>query len=177
MAYGVVRSDNLKATKNGNIRSAKFMVGTTPTVIENGNLVKVDELIGTANRELFKAVAPGATTDINIGVVASPELIFDETKHYSLADFRNEADQPITVLMLEKGDLLSVSDECIIAIDDTDDIPAVGNLVTLTVDGTKWTEIATLDETTPETFYGKIIARELYKKDTYLNVIQILATN
>lgn len=175
MSFGVIRTDNVKATKNGAIRSAKFMVGTTATKIENGNLVQVDTLLdASANREVFKAIAAANATDKNIGVVASPELIFDETKHYSLADFENAAGQVITVLMLEKGDILSISDECIIPINDTDDIAAVGSFVALTPTSTKWTEVATI---TTETFYGKIIARELYKKDTYLNVVEILSIN
>lgn len=173
--YGVFRSDNVKATKTGGIRSAKFYVSTTLTAIENGNLVQVDELISTANRELFKAIAPSAVTVSNVGVVASPELIYDETTHKSLADFINPAGQVITVLMLTKGDVLSISDECITVIDDADDLPAVGNYVTLTATSTKWTEKTALGGT--ETLVGKIIARELYKKDTYLNVIEILSAS
>jgi len=175
MAFGVLRSDNIKATVTGAIRSAKYMVSTTPTKIENGNLVQVDVLLdASANREVFKAISPASTTDKNIGIVATPELIYAEDKHYSLADFENVAGQVITVLMLEKGDILSISDECIVAINDDDDIPAAGSFVTLTAGGTKWTEVASI---TTETFYGKIIARELYKKDTYLNVIEILSIN
>jgi len=175
MAFGVLRSDNIKATVTGNIRSAKFMVSTTPTKIENGNLVQVDVLLdASANREVFKAIKPANATDKNIGIVATPELIYAEDKHYSLADYENVAGQVITVLMLEKGDILSISDECITPINDDDDIPATGSFVTLTAGGTKWTEVASI---TTETFYGKIIARELYKKDTYLNVIEILSIN
>lgn len=176
MAYGVFRSDNVKATKNGNIRSAKYYVGATPTAIDNGNLVQVDTLLdASTNREIFKAIAPANVTDKNIGVVATPELIYDETKHYSLADYQNAAGQAITVLMLSAGDILSISDECIIPIDDVDDIPAVGNYVTITQGNTKWTEKTALGGT--ESVYGKIIARELYKKNTYLNVVEIISAN
>lgn len=171
--YGIVRTDNVKATYDGNIRSGKFYVGSTATQVENGNLVQADTLLdASANREIFKCIAATNLTDKNIFLVATPELIYDETKHYSLADFINPAGQPITLLGLSKGDILSVSNECIVAIDDIDDIPAVGSYVTNTAGGTKWTEKATLGGT--ETVVGKIIARELYKKDTYLNVIEIL---
>jgi hypothetical protein len=176
MSYGIVRTDNMKATSNGNIRSAKHYVNTTPTIIENGNLVQVDVLLSaSANREIYKAIVPAAITDLNIGVVATPELIYDETTHKTLGEFRNAAGDPITVLMLAAGDLLSVSDECIVPVNDDDDIPAVGSYVTITAASTKWTEKAALGGT--ESVYGKIIARELFKKDVYLNVIEILKAN
>lgn len=177
MAKGIIRTDNLKATKNGNIRSARFYVGDVPTKIENGNLVQVDTLISTANRELFKAVAPSDITSLNVGVVATPEIIYSEELRStgSLQNFENAADESVTVLMLAAGDLLSISDECIIPIDDDDDIPAVGSYVTITKTSTKWTEKTTLTGT--ETLYGKIIARELFKKDVYLNVIEIIKAN
>jgi len=174
--YGVIRTDNMKATVTGDIRSARYMVSTTETAIENGNLVQVDALLDASkNREIFKAIAPAALTAKNIGVVATPELIYDETKHYTLKDYINAAGKNIIVLMLRAGDLLSVSDACIVAIDDDDDIPAVGSYVTLTATSTKWTEKATLGGT--ETVVGKIIARELYKENTYLNVIEMISAN
>lgn len=176
--YGVVRTDNMKATSNGNIRSAKYYVSTTATVIENGNLVQVDTLLdASANREIFKAIAPANLTDKNIGVVATPEIIYDEslTSGGALDQFVNAAGQPITVLMLAKGDILSISDECVTEIDDADDIPAVGNYVTNTAGTTKWTEKTALGGT--ETLVGKIIARELYKSGTYLNVVEIISAN
>jgi len=170
--YGIVRTDNVKATYDGNIRSGKYFVGATATQIENGNLVQADELVSTVNREVFKCITPVNLTDKNIFLVASPELIYDETKHYSLADFVNPAGGLITLIGLSTGDIVSVSDECIVPIDDADDIPAVGSYITNTAGGTKWTEKTTLGGT--ETVVGKIIARELYKKDTYLSVIEIL---
>jgi len=171
--YGVVRTDNVKATYDGNIRSGKYFVGATATQVENGNLVQADVLLdASANREIYKCIAPANLDDKNIYLVASPELIYDETTHKSLVDFANPAGQAITLLGLSKGDVFSVSDECIVAINDDDDIPAAGSYVTNTAGGTKWTEKAILGGT--ETVVGKIIARELYKKDTYLSVIEIL---
>jgi hypothetical protein len=175
---GVIRTDNVKATKTGAIRSAKFYVSTTATKIDNGNLVQVDVLLdASANREIYKAITPANLTDKNIGVVATPEIIYDETTKAggSLQNFENAAGSNITVLILEAGDVLSVSDECITAIDDTDDVPAVGSYVTNTAGSTKWTEKATLGGT--ESVVGKIIARELYKKDCYLNVVEIVSAN
>lgn len=171
MAYGVIRTDNVKATVTGAIRSAKYYVSTTLTAIENGNLVQVDVLDGTGNREMFKAVAPASLTVKNVGVVATPELIYDETTHKSLSDFINPAGKSITVLMLAPNDLLSITDECIVPLSGT---AVVGNFVTLTVAGTKWTEKASV---TTETVVGKIVARELYKKGAYINVVEIVTAN
>lgn len=176
MAYAIVRTDNLKATKDGNILSGRFYDGASTAAIENGNLVVASELLdSSANREIFKCTAPSAITDTQVYLVGSPELIYDETKHYSLGDFRNEAGENITLLGLSAGDFVSVSDEAIIAIDDTDDIPAKGSYVTITAGSTKWTEKASLGGT--ESVYGKIIARELFKKDVYLNLIKIIKAN
>lgn len=175
---GVIRTDNVKATKTGNIRSAKYYVSTTPTAIENGNLVQVDALLSaSANREIFKAIAPANLTDKNIGVVATPELIYDESTKATgaLTNFINAAGEAITVLMLEKGDILSISDECITVIDDADDLPVVGSYVTNTAGTTKWTEKTSLGGT--ETMAGKIIARELFKAGVYLNVVEIISAN
>jgi hypothetical protein len=172
MAYGVFRSDNVKATKDGSIKSGRYFVSTTATAIENGNLVKLDSLI-TGERELWKVVAPGAVTAGDLYIVATPELIYDETLKSSgaLDQFRNEAGANITLLKLEVGDVFAISDDCITAINDDDDIPAVGSYVAPAATGTKWAEVATIAQN--EVFYGKIIARELYKNGKYLNVVHM----
>lgn len=170
--YGVVRTDAVKATKTGNIKSGRFYVTTTPTLIENGNIVKLDSLI-SGQRDLWKVVAPGAITTANCYLVATPELIYDEALKSSgaLCEFRNAAGENITLIPLEVGDTFSISDACITPIDDDDDIPAVGSLVEVPAAGTKWLETATLTATV--VFYGKIIARELYRDGKYLNVIEM----
>ena len=172
MAYGVVRTDAIKATKSGNIKSGRFYVTDTPTAIENGNIVKLDSLI-SGNRELWKVVAAGDITAKNLYLVATPEVIYDETLKSSgaLDQFRNEAGENITLIPLEVGDTFAISDDCITPINDDDDIPEVGNLVEVSATGTKWLETATLTSTV--VFYGKIIARELYKEGKYLNVIEM----
>jgi len=143
MAYGVVRTDAIKATKSGNIKSGRFYVTDTPTAIENGNIVKLDSLI-SGNRELWKVVAAGGITAKNLYLVATPEVIYDETLKSSgaLDQFRNEAGENITLIPLEVGDTFAISDDCITPIDDDDDVPAVGSAVTPSAAGTKWTELA-----------------------------------
>lgn len=171
--YGVFRSDNVKATKDGNIKSGRYFVSNTATAIENGNLVKLDSLI-SGQRELWKVVAPGAVTAGNLYIIGTPEVIYDETTKAggALNQFRNEAGENITLIGLEVGDNIAISDACITPINDDDDLPAVGSYVAPSATGTKWTEVATIAQN--EVFYGKIIARELYKKDTYLNVIEMI---
>lgn len=183
MSKGIVRTDNMKATKNGNIVSGKFYDGETEAVVQNGMLVKVDGLVdASADREIYKVVEPENVTDLDIGVVATPELIYDEqlSSTGALKNFENKAGDPVTVLMLAPGDILSVSDECIDAVGDD---PAVDNYVTLTANDVKWNEHDSAPSS-DETVVGKIIAREKFTSefmshgsDSYLNVIRIIEAN
>jgi hypothetical protein len=170
-SYGVFRSDNMKATKDGSIKSGRYYVGATATAIENGNIVKLDSLI-PGERELWKVVAPGAVTAKNLYIVATPEIVYDETlkSNAALKEFRNEAGANLTLLQLQVGDVFSISDACITPIDDADDIPAVGNFVVPGATGTKWVEEDEIEAN--EVCYGKIIARETVA-GVVLNVIEM----
>ena len=172
--YGVVRTDLVKATKNGGIKSGRYYVSTTLTTVENGNLVKLDSLI-SGQRDLWKVLAPGGVTTANCYLVASPEVIYYETLKSTgaLDQFTNVAGANITLIPLEVGDNISISNEAITVINDDDDIPAVGSFVTPSASGTKWTEVASIASN--EVFYGKIIARELYRDGKYLNVVEMLS--
>lgn len=174
--YGVFRSDNMQCTKNGHIKSGRFYSGATATAIENANLVKLDSLI-TGEREIWKVVAPGAVTTPNCYIVGTPEIVYSQELKSSgaLKEFRNEAGENITLLGVAVGDIFSISDSAITPINDADDIVAVGSYVTPSATGTKWTEVASIASN--EVFYGKVIARELYKENTYLNVVQMISVN
>ena len=171
--FGVIRTDNVRATKTGAIKSGRYYVTTTPTNIENGNLVKLDSLI-SGERELWKVVAPAAVTATDLYIVASPELIYDESlkSNGALDQFENVAGANLTLLQLEIGDLFSISDECITPISGEDE-PVVGSYVTPSATGTGWTEVAAISAN--EVFYGKIIAREIYKNGELLNVIHMVS--
>jgi hypothetical protein len=175
MAYGVVRTDSVKATKAGNIKSGRYYVGDTPTAIDNGCIVKLDSLI-SGERDLWKVVAPGGIAAGNLYIVASPEIIYDESLKSSgaLDKFQNAAGANITLIPLEVGDTFSISDDVITEINDDDDIPAVGNYVTPSATGVKWTEIVAGSLNT-EVFRGKIIAREIYNGTKYLNVVEMIS--
>lgn len=175
--YGVFRSDNMQCTKNGHIKSGRYVVGSTETAIENANLVKLDSLLSAStDREIWKVVAPGAVTTPNCYIVASPELIYDESLKSSgaLCEFKNAAGANITLLGVAVGDTFAVSDSAIAQIDGADN-PTVGKYVTPSATGTLWKEVATIEDN--EVFYGQIIARELYKNGAYLNVIQMISVN
>ena len=171
--YGVIRTDLVKATKSGNILSGRYYVTTTATAIENGNLVKLDSLID-GERDLWKVVAPGAIAASDLYVVATPEIIYDESlkSNGALDQFRNEAGTNSTLVPLEVGDIISVSDACINILSGETE-PSVGSYVTPSATGAKWQEIAS-DSLNTEIFRGKIIAREVYNGAKYLNVIQMV---
>lgn len=183
MGYGVVRTDNVKATSDGNIRSAMFYSdATTQAQVENGMLVEIGQLVDpAANREIFKATKPSAVTAKNIGVVATPEIIYDEQLKSTgaLENYINKAGQAITVLMLAPGDILSVSDACLdnggVAITDA----IVDKFVLLQTD-LKW-KVADAVSATAESVQGKIIDRKVYRTregvPLYLNGIQIIVAN
>lgn len=173
--YGVFRSDNMQCTKNGHIKSGRYYATNTPTIIENANLVKLDSLI-SGERELWKVVAPGGVDTANCYIVATPEIIYDESLKSSgaLCEFKNAAGANITLLGVAVGDTFAVSDSAITQINGADN-PTVGKYVTPSATGTLWKEVATIEAN--EVFYGQIIARELYKNGAYLNVIQMISVN
>lgn len=173
MANGVFRSDSIKATKAGNIKSGRYYVSTTATAIDNGCIVKLDSLI-TGQRDLWKVVAPGAVTTPNCYIVGTPEIIYSEALKSTgaLNAFQNAAGANITLIPLEVGDTFSISDDCITPINDDDDLPAVGSYVAPAASGVKWAEVASIAQN--EVFYGKIIAREIYNGTKYLNVVEML---
>ena len=169
MAYGVVRTDAIKATKAGNIKSGRYYVGTTPTAIDNGCIVKLDSLI-SGESDLWKVVAPGAITAGNLYIVATPEIIYDETLKSSgaLDKFQNAAGANITLIPLEVGDTFSISDDCITPINDDDGIPAVGNYVTPSTTGVKWTEIVA-SSLIQKFFVAKLLQRSLWHESIECN--------
>jgi len=176
--YGVVNTANCKFTKDGNIVSGKYYDGSAYAQIENGNLVMLDGLVSAStNREIFKVIKPAALTSIGVGIVCTPEVIYSEELKSSgaLDQFVNPADHPITVGMLAAGDFVDITDACITCINDDDDIPSVGNYVTITNASTKWTEKTALGGT--EALYGKIINRYIYNGTKYMNTVHVLKAN
>jgi hypothetical protein len=155
MAYSIVRTENVQATKSGAIKSVKYFVGATPTALENGNVVTLSGLL-TGEREIFKCVAPASATD-EVVLVAGVELIYDEsTRAKGLDDFINPANKAFRVYQLEKGDIFTVSDSAISAL--AGGTPVVGNVV-VTQASTKLKELASAVGT--ESLICKVIAKEV----------------
>lgn len=113
MAYKIIRKDNMAATANGSlIKSAKFYNGSDKTApVENGTIVSIGTLLN-GEREIHKVKA-ATTTDTYVGIVCTPEVLYDQTGvgDSDLSNFRNEADEVITVDVLTVGDIFSVANE------------------------------------------------------------------
>lgn len=157
MAKAMVRLDNVAATKVPSlIKSAKYMVGSTETAIENGMFVAIGGLID-GEREVHSATAPTAATTY-FGIVCTPELEYAEKGYHDLNTFANEAGDIIRVITLQKGDIFSVSAEALSA------VPTVGKLVELQA-GTKGKVVSTA--TSGSTQVGKVIAVETAGRITW----------
>lgn len=134
MAYAVVRTDLLAGTDvRADLVSFKYFDGEdNGAEIENGNIVKLDGLM-EGERELYKAVAPEASTGINdIVLVAGVEMEYDERKR-NLDQFINKADYPVRGYRFRSGNIFSVTKEAF----DGDTDPVVGDTVTVGA-GTKY---------------------------------------
>lgn len=138
MAYGVFVSENCSYTTDASkIRSAV----NPDTVTQNGTAVTLSAL-ATGERELWTAAkATASTKKDDIWVVTTPELIYDESKRYTLADFYNGINDsttekvPMRVVKLEKGDLFGITKEVL------SKVPTSGDGIKPATDGT-WTVAA-----------------------------------
>jgi len=168
--YSVVRTDNMMGTNVGSyLDSVRFYEVQTvdsksvdvEKEIENGNVVAVGDLL-EGERELHRAVAPAANTDLKkIGLVATPEVLYDERKH-SLEEFINPKGSNVRIYYLHSGDEFGVTAEGLnIAAGYT---VKVGDAVELMA-GTKLKVVATA--TSGSTQVGKIIAIEKAGRYTY----------
>ena len=161
--YCVVRTDRMAGTTEREMLvSAKYMGdGSAATAIENGNVVKLDGLLETANagvveREIFKAVTPAAGDDLkDIVLVASPEVMYDERKK-DLCEFRNEAGEVLRGYRMHSGDIFSCTAEAF------DGTPEVGSVIELMA-GTKMKAVTS--NTSGSTVIGKCI--EVAKAGAY----------
>lgn len=162
--HAVVRTDRMEGTGDRNsLVSIKYIVSTTPTAIENGNVLKRGALID-GEREIFEGSTPAAGDALDdVVLVATPEVMYDE-RLKNLDDFINEAGKIARAYHLRKGDIFSVTKEAL----DGAASPAVGNIVELKA-GTKLNVVASL--TTNSTQVGKIIAIETVGKYTYYVVL------
>lgn len=162
MAYGIVRTDNMYGTDvRAALVSIKYMGtdGSTPTAIENGNVLKVGALI-SGEREVYvggKVAADDKATDIVL--IASPEVMYDERKK-NLDEFINEAGKACRGYRLHSGDIFSVTKDALAG----KATPAVGDVVELAA-GTKLNVAATA--TSGSTAIGSVIDVNVVGRYTY----------
>lgn len=156
--YAVVRTDNMYGTDvRAGLVSIKYIVETTEdeetvkteTAIENGNVLKVGELID-AEREIYEGSAVAANTELtDVVLIATPEVVYDEHVR-GLDKFINEAGKPCRGYHLHKGDVFSVTK---LALDGAAE-PKKGDIVELKA-GTKLNVVTSA--TSGSTVVGKII--------------------
>lgn len=162
MAYGVVRTDLMFGTDVGTgLVSVKYLGanGSTPTAIENGNVLKLGALI-TGEREVYVGGAVAANDAIkDVVLVAAPEVAYDERVR-NLDQYINEAGKIVRGYRFHKGDVFSVTKDALAG----KASPAVEDVVEFAA-GTKLNVAASA--TANSTVLGKIIAVETAGRYTY----------
>lgn len=160
MSHAIVRTDNMSATTDSSMLvSARYYVSTTATAIDNGMLVEIGDY-DTNEREVRVVTAPAAATTAiaKLGLVATPELIYDETSHHGLEEFYNEAGKEIRVYRFHNNDVFSVTAEAISG------TPSTGKFL---VCGTTTQFVVAASEGASATTIGKIVAVETVGSDKY----------
>lgn len=101
--HGICVKENLSGTHNGvDLVSVRYMVDTTATAIDNGNVVLVGAFESNS-REVRKATAPAkSSAKADIALIATSEVIYDERLQGDLANFVNEAGAVANAYRLEK---------------------------------------------------------------------------
>ena len=111
VTHGIVRTDNMSATIDGSLIVSGRFYGANDKVadVDNGSLVLIGDY-DTNEREVRKVTLPTPSSKIeNLGIVASPELIYDESTYHGLEDFYNEAGKECTVFRFHANDIFSVT--------------------------------------------------------------------
>lgn len=140
MAHGVFISENCSFTKDGSkIRSAK----NPSTSLDNGVPVVLTGLLD-GERELWVCSKASASSDLgDIWITATVELIYDESKKYTIADFYNGINDsaservPMRIVMLEKGDIFGLTAEVLSKTPSTSDAYIAPKADGWTVSGTE----------------------------------------
>ena len=143
--HAIVRLDRVTGTVDtSKLLSARFYDGSNKLAdVDNGNVVHIENIISTTDREVFKVTAPTAADTIKtIGLVATVELDTDGCVLVTgLDDFYNRAGRdPLRVYLLETGDIFSVTEEAINGLPTSGSV--VGKFVKLGTT-TKWEYSAT----------------------------------
>lgn len=155
--HAIIRTDLLVGTDVGAYLGMGRYLGSdgaTPTVIDNGNVVKIGDLIA-GERDLRVFTTPAANTSIDqIGIVATPERFYDGLTH-AAKEYENAEGQNLRVYLLAN----MTSSSCFTVTADGFEIavgavPAVGWFAELQA-GTKMKLVQTA--TAGATSIGKVI--------------------
>lgn len=163
--HGIVRTDNMSATRDGSlIVSGRFYDdGDELAAIDNGCLVAIGDY-DTNEREVRKVTVPAADADIStLGLVVTPELIYDESTYHGLEEFYNEAGTEITIFRFHANDIFSVTKEDI----NGDTAPTVGQYL-IAGDTVKYE----VSDSATGTVIGKVVEIETVGADVYY-VVQV----
>ena len=100
--HAIIRTDLLAGTDVGAyLGMGRYLGGdgATPTAIDNGNVVKIGELI-EGERDLRVFTTPAANTPIDrIGIIATPERFYDGLTH-AAKDYENAEGLNLRVYLL-----------------------------------------------------------------------------
>lgn len=139
--HGVVHTSKVKATRIGHIYSV-----VSAEDIDNGSIGYVGEF-KTGEREIREFLKPETAllTGEEVVVIATPELIYDESKMTSgvLGNFYNEAGLAMVAVPLVRGDEAEVSANMVQAIATK---PVAGNYLVPANGSYKLKEVATKPE-------------------------------
>lgn len=154
--HAIVRTDLMSGTDvRSDLVSIKYMGanGSTPTEIDNGNVLKVGDLV-EGEREIYVGAVPVAETPVtDLVLIASVDEMYDERKR-SLHDYVNEAGKVCRGYRLRHGNIFSVTAEALTG------SPAKGSKVNVAAD----TKLAVGGSGTA---VGTIIAKETADGDDY----------
>lgn len=153
--HGVVNVARASGTENStDIYSALVTKNDTPIECDNGTIIDLGAvktlttLLNEPNLEVYSAQV-NTNTSANksrLAIVATPELIYDESIHHSLDEYYNEAGLVVRAYALTERSCFSLSAECFTNPDDL----GVNKQVTLSNNG-KLT-VGSEDTTTAPTF-------------------------
>ena len=141
----MLRLDKIKATAH--VASVK-----AHKALKNGefvNLVKIDETAAYGVGEIFTTAAPKAN-DKKVALVAGVELMHDE--QYGIAEYTVAKDAVVRAIFVEKGDIITVTNDVVASIIAT---PAIGAYVVVK-EGNAPKYVASVDGT--ETIVMEVIA-------------------
>lgn len=113
--HAVVRTDLMSGTDvRADLVSIKYMGanGSTPTEIDNGNVLKVGSLMA-GEREVFVGAVPAANTNRDeVVLIAAPEVMYDERLR-NLSDYFNVAGKIVRGYRFRSGNMFAVTAEAL----------------------------------------------------------------